>query len=830
MHYVLPRGGAYQLEIIIVLIIARAWLGAQDYTETPCREYPKIIGDNRKTRPLWKIVLRFAMAYNSAVEGGYDYDFVDSPPDRLVCKICQSPYREVQRCGHVFCILKCCKKLRSSTTSTIGQACPTCRKESFNAFVHLEADHKIEVRKVCCPNVKDGRGWIGEFIYIANIVGHKPPQKCKRCDKCDNIIHYSVTTSHLPNNCPCYCPHCDITADREVISSKHKNKCHRFPLTCPNNCGWNDIPRESMNDHKKVCPLEVIQCKYHCGARIARNEVEKHNQEKITEHIQLARNVLSELEAAQSVEMNKAVYNIATSPITGTSHFTIVVTVLVIIVALLLQPYYMVTTGHNLRLTDEELTKARSHIVQLQNDNDDLKAKETEHLEKLAQSESLVNQLQNDNDDLKAKETEHLKKLAQSESLVNQLQSDTNDLKAKHSEKLSKSANCKSDKLAQTESKLKQLSKSVYISYNSNHGDGSLWPLILIMSNEMSDQVAPAAILKLSNFAKMKKNKEIWHSNSFFAFQGGYKMRLRVSAAGSNDGEGTHVSVYLHLMKGPHDDKLEQSGHWPLRGTFTIELLNQLSDNNHHSHVVQSHHYLCSECTNRVSKGLMANGGLGTPRFISHETLLHHNSSGYHTNDSLMFRVSYEDVEPPYRVAPVTFKVIHFLSQWLKNKGTWYSSPFLAFYGGYQMFLMVNGGGDGDGEGTHVSVYVYLMKGPHDDKLNQSGHWPLRGRFTIELLNQLNNNDHYSRKVIFTRSDAENRVVDGIYAPNGWGYSQFISHDILLHHKYLKNDVLYFRISYQDTDLGGISALPIVVSILIMICGLFLLFSLLLKT
>ena len=45
-------------------------------------------------------------------------------------------------------------------------------------------------------------------------------------------------------------------------------------------------------------------------------------------------------------------------------------------------------------------------------------------------------------------------------------------------------------------------------------------------------------------------------------------MCLIVDAAGYGDGEGTHVSVFLYLLKGPHDDKLEQSGHWPLRGTF----------------------------------------------------------------------------------------------------------------------------------------------------------------------------------------------------------------------------------------------------------------------
>ena len=54
---------------------------------------------------------RFNMAYNqthragSAVpEGGYDYNFVDPLPDRLVCKICQFPCTKAQLsecCGHV---------------------------------------------------------------------------------------------------------------------------------------------------------------------------------------------------------------------------------------------------------------------------------------------------------------------------------------------------------------------------------------------------------------------------------------------------------------------------------------------------------------------------------------------------------------------------------------------------------------------------------------------------------------------------------------------------------------------------------------------------------
>ena len=495
----------------------------------------------------------------------------------------------------------------------------------------------------------------------------------------------------------------------------------------------------------------------------------------------------------------------------------------------------------------EKLTQSQLFVKQLQDDNKDLKVKEMEQSQKLKQFEllvthlesdvkalkakhsetltqlstndelrqarlqikklqielkntsSLIEQLQDDIRDPKVKEMKQSEKLTQSESLAEQLESYIEVLKAKHSENLS-------DKLAQTESKLKYLLsslESVYISYNNNnymYEDKSLWQLILFMSNEISDQVAPAVILKMSNFTEIKKKKN-WHDNSFFAFHKGYQMRLIVYAAGADDGKGTHVSVYLQLMNGPHDDKLEQSGYWPLRGTFRIELLNQVSDDNHHSSGVQFHHHFCNDCSNRVLQGVLARR-LGIPQFISHKALLDHKNKGYYKNDSLMFRISYEH-EQQYRVAPVTFKVTHFLSQWLKNKGTWYSSLFFAFAGGYQMFLEVHATGDSYGEGTHVSVYLYLTKGPHDDKLKQSGYWPLQGYFTIELLNQSQprHNNHHSYTARFDTLrliNAADRIMDDDYAPI-WGASQFISHEILLNYKhdFIECDTVYFRVTYQ---------------------------------
>ena len=58
------------------------------------------------------------------------------------------------------------------------------------------------------------------------------------------------------------------------------------------------------------------------------------------------------------------------------------------------------------------------------------------------------------------------------------------------------------------------------------------------------------------------------------------------------------------------------------------------------------------------------------------------------------------------------------------------------------MCLMVYVSGDGNGAGTHVSIYLFLMRGPYDDELQRLDRWPLRGVFTIILLNQCGYGNH----------------------------------------------------------------------------------------
>ncbi len=75
--------------------------------------------------------------------------------------------------------------------------------------------------------------------------------------------------------------------------------------------------------------------------------------------------------------------------------------------------------------------------------------------------------------------------------------------------------------------------------------------------------------IKLTNYLKHKNDKDVFYSPPFYTSYTGYKMCLAVDANGWGT-EGTHVSVYVCLMKGDNDDSLS----WPFTGTVTVELLN----------------------------------------------------------------------------------------------------------------------------------------------------------------------------------------------------------------------------------------------------------------
>ena len=114
-----------------------------------------------------------------------------------------------------------------------------------------------------------------------------------------------------------------------------------------------------------------------------------------------------------------------------------------------------------------------------------------------------------------------------------------------------------------------------------------------------------------------KKDKVQWFSDPFYTHNKGYKMCLHVDAAGHGDGKGTHLSVFLYLMKGPHDDELT----WPLRRKFEIKLLNQISDSEHYTVTVTYDDNTTGGSDKRVTEGERVALGWGRSKYIFNKSL-----------------------------------------------------------------------------------------------------------------------------------------------------------------------------------------------------------------
>ncbi len=120
---------------------------------------------------------------------------------------------------------------------------------------------------------------------------------------------------------------------------------------------------------------------------------------------------------------------------------------------------------------------------------------------------------------------------------------------------------------------------------------------------------------------------------------------------------------------------------------------------------------------------------------------------------------------------------------------------------GYKMCIKVDANGYGEAKGTHVSVFSHLMKGDNDDSLS----WPFTGRVTIELLNQLEDDNHLKVTLTYLAvSGVSQRVVDDDIG-GGWGRPKFISHTDLDYNaskntQYLKDNALIFRVSAEAPD------------------------------
>lgn len=139
------------------------------------------------------------------------------------------------------------------------------------------------------------------------------------------------------------------------------------------------------------------------------------------------------------------------------------------------------------------------------------------------------------------------------------------------------------------------------------------------------------------------------------------------------------------------------------------------------------------------------------------------------------------------QVAPVIFRITESTSK--KNEKAFWKSPyFFTATNGYKMYTTATF------VDSHLEIYMAVGVNKNDD-LN----WPLRGKFNVAFLNQISDNNHYSRRIIYDDKCSDD--VAGRNASYSWGFSQFISYDRLYTTsstcQYVKDDSMYIKVSYS---------------------------------
>ena len=123
----------------------------------------------------------------------------------------------------------------------------------------------------------------------------------------------------------------------------------------------------------------------------------------------------------------------------------------------------------------------------------------------------------------------------------------------------------------------------------------------------------------MEGFQKKKEKNEEWFTDPVYSHFGGYKMCLKVYANGYGCGKGTHVSVYVTLMRGDNDNHLK----WPFKGTIKVSLLNQLEDGQHHTmHVWSPDEDIPQSACMRITKKERAQSGRGKTKYALHRDLV----------------------------------------------------------------------------------------------------------------------------------------------------------------------------------------------------------------
>ena len=500
--------------------------------------------------------------------------------------------------------------------------CPFCQSSELTSFPNLQADREIGRLHVMCTNKERGCEWQGELNDINNHLGNSDGcqfEDVKCSNECGKMLQRQYLTCHVETECPhrkVDCQYCHITGEHQFIEGEHKEQCPKLPSPCPNKCEVGSVPREDMEAHRKECPFEMVKCSMKCGKMFQQQYLTNHIEtecscRKVDCHYCHITGEHQFIEGGHKEQCPKLPIPCPNKCQVGNlpredmkkhrNECLLEIEQCLNECGITLQHQYLFDHAKK----ECPRRKVNCQYCHITGEHQFIEGKHKEQCLKFPLP--CPNRCEVGNvscEDIEAHRKECPFEVVQckyhnigcEDKMMNKdLAIHENKNVHNHLAMMKKQLEAVQSRCAKLEA---VISSTIIHDIFSNNL--TRWSFQLIMMETSNSSLMPLT----TKFPILKRGSTRWYSDLFYTHEKGYKMCLAVYSAGFGKGKGTHLSVFLYLMKGPHDDELT----WPLRGKFEVKLLNQISDCEHYSKTVTYDDRAPNDSAGRVTNGDRATG------------------------------------------------------------------------------------------------------------------------------------------------------------------------------------------------------------------------------
>lgn len=207
--------------------------------------------------------------------------------------------------------------------------CQACSKEMKRKFINEHLQDSCIKRHFACPHCGDSGSYEEITTTHLQVCLQVPlpcpvqgcDQRIKRCNlnehlaRCSKLVvccpnhangcETMIQREHMEEHCTIcpkrhhICPYCKMEGSYDFISAEHTIECPEMRVTCHTPLCKEKIKQCDMKQHLQVCSKMVVNCPYDnigCTGVMKREDLEKHEEKAMKNHLRLALNRLQLLE------------------------------------------------------------------------------------------------------------------------------------------------------------------------------------------------------------------------------------------------------------------------------------------------------------------------------------------------------------------------------------------------------------------------------------------------------------------------------------------------------------------------------------------------------